>query len=200
MSYLVPSKTVVDEQVIKKSRFISYIQRVRNKKEALDFIKEIKLKYPDARHHCWAYIAGHPTTTTDIGFSDDGEPQGTAGKPILNVLQHRLVGEIVLVVVRYFGGIKLGAGGLVRAYSSSAHLAAEKLETKLLIPTKRLILNLPYDQEQKVQRYLKDHAIKTINAEYLIQVSLEIEIEKQKLEITKQDLTNITSGKVSLLS
>jgi len=196
VSFNIPAKPVIDEQIIKKSRFITFIQRARNKTEAVQCIRDIKTAHPDARHHCWAYIAGHPTETTDIGFSDDGEPQGTAGKPILNVLQHKQVGEIVLVVVRYFGGIKLGAGGLVRAYSSSAHLAAEKLETTLLVPTKKLAFQIHYELEQKVQHYLKGQGFKLTKSDYAENITLEVDVPEQMFESTKQTLTDITSGKV----
>ena len=196
MSYNIPAKPVIDEQIIKKSRFITYIQRSTNKEEAVAFIKQIKAAHPDARHHCWAYIAGHPTASIDVAFSDDGEPQGTAGKPILNVLQHRDIGEIALVVVRYFGGIKLGAGGLVRAYSSSAHLAVEKLETMILVPTKKLIFFLNYELENKVQHYLKEQNITVTKSDYAERITLEVEVSEQALEITKHALMDITSGKV----
>jgi len=83
--YPIPARPVMNEQIIKKSRFITHINRAENKQQAVDFINTIKSQYPDARHHCWAYVAGHPIHTTKIAFSDDGEPQGTAGKPILNV-------------------------------------------------------------------------------------------------------------------
>ena len=196
MSYKVPAQPVIDEQIIKKSRFITYIQRATNKAEAVQFIQKIKTEHPDARHHCWAYIAGHPIETTAIAFSDDGEPHGTAGKPILNVLQHKQVGEIILVVVRYFGGIKLGSGGLVRAYSSSAHLAAEKLKTTRLVPTKKLAFQIQYELEQKVQHYLKEQGFKVTESNYAERISLEIEVPELTFDNTKQTLTDITSGKV----
>ncbi|MDX8387553.1 MAG: YigZ family protein [Ghiorsea sp.] len=200
MRYLIPAQAVIDEQIIKKSRFITYIQHTANKEQAVSFVQETKEKHPDARHHCWAYIAGHPTATTAIAFSDDGEPQGTAGKPILNVLQHRHVGEITLVVVRYFGGIKLGAGGLVRAYSSSAHLAMENLETKSLIATKRLKIAFDYALESKVSHFLQEHQIKMLKSDYLERVFFQIEVEEQAVEQTELALVNITSGRISLIS
>jgi len=198
VSYLVPAQVVVDEQIIKKSRFITHIQRAENKQQALDFIHHIKEQYPDARHHCWAYIAGHPLHTTDIAFSDDGEPQGTAGKPILNVLQHRQIGEVVLVVVRYFGGIKLGAGGLVRAYSSSAHLAVEQLQTQRLVPTKALTLIFDYTFEQRVQQFLKEKEISIVQANYLERISLHVHVAEQDISSVQHALIDITLGRISL--
>ncbi len=200
MTYLVPAQSVVDEQIIKKSRFITCINRAENKQQAITFIDQIKQLHPDARHHCWAYIAGHPTSTTDIAMSDDGEPQGTAGKPILNVLQHRQIGEIAVVVVRYFGGIKLGAGGLVRAYSSSAHLGVEKLATKRLVITKRIKLRFDYALEPIVKHFLETRLISIVKSDYLERISLHIEVAEHDIEQLEAELINKTSGKISLIS
>ena len=197
MSYQVPATELSDEQVIKKSRFITYIGRAENGDQATHFIEQIKRLHPDARHHCWAYIAGHPTATTEIAFSDDGEPQGTAGKPILNVLQHRNIGEIVLVVVRYFGGIKLGAGGLVRAYSSSAHLAIEKLPTTMLVSTVTLKCTFDYSLETRVMHTLQERQVPVIKADYAERVCLHIEVAKHDAEQLEQILIDKTSGRIS---
>jgi len=186
----------MNEQIIKKSRFITHINRAENKQQAVDFINTIKSQYPDARHHCWAYVAGHPIHTTKIAFSDDGEPQGTAGKPILNVLQHRQIGEVVLVVARYFGGIKLGAGGLVRAYSSSAHLALEALETKLFIATKELNIQFDYALESKVQNFLSANRILITTSSYTEHITLQLEVAQHDIQETKSQLINITSNRL----
>ena len=199
MNYSVPQKALVDEQIIKKSRFITHISRTTNKNEAKTFIQDIKAQYPDARHHCWAYIAGHPTATTDIGFSDDGEPSGTAGKPILNVLQHRGIGEITLVVVRYFGGIKLGAGGLVRAYSSSASLAMDKLKTITLIRSKDFKVTFNYTLENNIKHLLETHNIGIQKTVYGTRISMHLSVPETAIESFNTSLINSTSGKVSLL-
>lgn len=200
MSYLIPAQAIEDEQIIKKSRFVTYVQHTPSKQQALAFIANVKTQHPDARHHCWAYIAGHPTATTAIASSDDGEPQGTAGKPILNVLQHRNIGEITMVVVRYFGGIKLGAGGLVRAYSSSAHLAVEKLTTKMLVRTTELAISFGYALEPKIQHYLKTQNIRILKSQYGETIMLNLEVEEQQLEVTKLELIDVSAGKLSLLN
>jgi len=198
MSYLIPKSPVIDEQVIKKSRFITHIQRAENKAQACAQIEAVKRQYPDARHHCWAYIAGHPTATTDIGFSDDGEPSGTAGKPILNVLQHRGVGEIVLVVVRYFGGIKLGAGGLVRAYSGSASLAMDKLETITLMESKTFTITFDYHWEHNIKHLLESNNITITQTDYAEQISYTFEVSKKDIHRLSIALANATSGKATL--
>ncbi|MDQ6981121.1 MAG: YigZ family protein [Ghiorsea sp.] len=200
MSYNIPQKPLIDEQIIKKSRFITHIARSSDKDEAKAFIQNIKAQYPDARHHCWAYIAGHPTASINIGFSDDGEPSGTAGKPILNVLQHRGVGEIVLVVVRYFGGIKLGAGGLVRAYSSSASLAMDKLETATLVPCKSFNITFDYQFEPNIQHLILNCGATIESSNYTERIMLKISIPTMQIETFNSQLINITAGKVFILS
>ncbi|MBU2977745.1 YigZ family protein [Alteromonas sp. C1M14] len=120
MSYVVPKQRYQTLLEIKKSKFYACAGPVESRDEAMAMLSALKVEYPDARHHCWAYLLGDPINPTTMAMSDDGEPSGTAGKPILNVLQHKNVGNIMMVVTRYFGGIKLGAGGLVRAYSGAA--------------------------------------------------------------------------------
>ena len=128
--YLIPKSAVVFEEEIKKSRFITYLQHTEGLEQAKAFWAEIKAQHPNARHHCWAAVAGKPTDSQQLGFSDDGEPAGTAGKPMLSALQGSQVGEISAVVVRYYGGILLGTGGLVRAYGNGVQQALKLLETE----------------------------------------------------------------------
>lgn len=120
MSYPIPAHACETCYEIKKSRFLARIVPVTDRAAAMNALELAKQTYPDARHHCWAYQIGPPHSPRLVALSDDGEPGGTAGKPILNVIQHKNVGDIMLIVTRYFGGIKLGAGGLVRAYSQAA--------------------------------------------------------------------------------
>jgi uncharacterized YigZ family protein len=198
-NYSVPAAPLCFEQVINKSRFITHIARAENKDQAKAFIDSIKAQYADARHHCWAYIAGHPTATTDIGFSDDGEPQGTAGKPILNVLQHKAVGEIVLVVVRYFGGIKLGAGGLVRAYSSSASLAMDKLKLETLVDCKTFTLTFDYKLESSLKHLLESMNIMIGESAYTHNITYTFDIPKTDIEGFNQQLIQISAGTLSII-
>ncbi len=143
---------------MKKSRFIAYASRASNREQALQQLDGLKLKYPDARHHCWAYLLGNPHSPLSAAMSDDGEPSGTAGKPILNVLQHKQVGDIMLVVVRYFGGIKLGAGGLVRAYSSATQQLMAQLQTLEQITYAEGNVQCHFSQEQPLRHWLGLHS------------------------------------------
>ena len=120
MSYPVPDTPLEVLFEVKKSKFFAFAACTPDRETAMQYLAAKRAEYPDARHHCWAYLLGNPHSPTSAAMSDDGEPSGTAGKPILNVLQHKGVGDITIIVTRYFGGIKLGAGGLVRAYSSAA--------------------------------------------------------------------------------
>ena len=122
MHYLTVSKAAQAEYVVSRSRFIGYIKPIDSVESADGFVDEIRALHPQARHNVYAYCVRTPVYTR---FSDDGEPQGTAGKPVLDVLKNALLTDVCLVVTRYFGGILLGTGGLVRAYSHTASLAAE---------------------------------------------------------------------------
>jgi Uncharacterized protein family UPF0029 len=121
--YPVPAQQHRVEQVIDRSRFICTVARVQSSEEAQAFIKTMNAEFPDATHNCWAYVVGAPGSTDRVGMSDDGEPHGTAGRPMLTVLLHSGVGEIAAVVTRYYGGTKLGTGGLVKAYSGAVQEA-----------------------------------------------------------------------------
>ena len=153
----VPSELSSSEQTIKKSRFIGMVAPVEDHEQALAFITDTRSQYGDAGHVCWAYIIGDPANSSKTAFSDDGEPSGTAGRPILNVLQQNLLGNVVAVVIRYFGGIKLGAGGLTRAYSSTIAAAVQTLSTTEYVKRTQLLIELPYALEDFVRRNLAQH-------------------------------------------
>jgi uncharacterized YigZ family protein len=125
MKYRVPAGVFEREYLVKKSRFIARVLPVDSRQQVKAAVQQARLDYPDARHHCWAYLLGKPADAISAGMNDDGEPAGTAGKPILNVLQHGDLGNVLVIVVRYFGGVKLGAGGLVRAYGTATRLALD---------------------------------------------------------------------------
>ena len=116
MSYLEPINCASEEVEIKKSRFIAIAKKIISREDAMNFINEVKASYPDARHHCWAYLLGDPLNPINCASNDDGEPSGTAGRPILSQISYSNIGNLIVVVVRFFGGVKLGVGGLVRAY------------------------------------------------------------------------------------
>ena len=175
-AYDSPADALEVEYEIKKSRFIGRAARAQSREDAMAMLAQAKQDYPDARHHCWAYLIGDPHSPLTAAMSDDGEPSGTAGKPILNVLQHKNVGDIMLIVIRYFGGIKLGAGGLVRAYSHSAQQVMSELTTETQIPMCTAVVYGSYALEQSLRHWLSGHGGCVIQMEYAEQVACHLQL------------------------
>ena len=142
--YPVPAQDNRIEESIRRSRFITTVSRAEDRAAAGRFVDTIRAEFPDATHHCWAFVAGSPGSTTHVGMSDDGEPHGTAGRPMLNVLLHSDVGEIVAVCTRYYGGTKLGTGGLIRAYGGAASSALGKAELIVNHPKTDLLVQIEF--------------------------------------------------------
>lgn len=154
LGYTVLSAPSVLEIEEKRSRFICLLSPVQNKADiqpALDCARE---QYPAANHYCWAYVIGDANQPMWVAANDDGEPSGTAGRPMLNVLQQREVGDILAVVVRYFGGVKLGAGGLVRAYSNVTSQALDAAQLKTVLPMTSLTVIIDYAHENVLRNKL----------------------------------------------
>ncbi|MDX1451229.1 MAG: YigZ family protein [Oleiphilaceae bacterium] len=180
--YLTPadcSETVVE---IKKSRFIAWLAPAEDRDAALAWLEKARTDYPDARHHCWAYLIGPPAQPQTLACSDDGEPSGTAGKPILNVMQHKEVGDAVVIVTRYFGGIKLGAGGLVRAYSQAAQQAYDDATLIVKVSACTLALTCDFRTEQSLRHWVESHNGHIIHAEYGEHVTLHLRLPEQERE------------------
>ncbi len=186
MSYPIPAAQAVAEIGIKKSRFIAYARGISSREEGMNWLEEIKVEYPDARHHCWAYLLGNPSCAANAGMGDDGEPSGTAGKPILNVLQHKGVGDIMIIVVRYFGGIKLGAGGLTRAYGQAAQAVMEVLQTETQVVMQLVTVHCDFAQEQFVRHCLSQQDGEVFSVDYGQQVVMEVQLP----EVSLQDFTS----------
>ena len=183
MSYPIPKEQARAEIEIKKSRFIAYAKGIESRESGMLWLADLKLQYPDARHHCWAYLLGNPTCATNAGMGDDGEPSGTAGKPILNVLNHKNVGDIMVVVIRYFGGIKLGAGGLTRAYSQATQAVMEVLSTEQQVVMVRLKVSCDFSQEQQIRHLLELQKGRLIKVEYLQRVNLVVEVLAENQDV-----------------
>jgi uncharacterized YigZ family protein len=195
--YRIPAETLTHEEEIKKSTFIVHIAHTPTLFEAKQFIQQICQAYPDARHNCWAHVAGHPKGSHVYGFSDDGEPNGTAGKPMLNVLMGSGLGEVTAVVTRYFGGIKLGTGGLVRAYGGSLNNALTKLNTTLKIPSAMLIGRSDYGQQGIIEQHLQQQfTILGIDKQFSAQVDWVIEIDYREAKRACEEIYDLTHGLV----
>jgi len=194
--YLVINKTESFREEIKKSRFITYLSHVDSKQAALDYLQSIKNLHVDARHHCWAYIASSPKNSVLMGCSDDGEPKGTAGKPMMALLQGSNVGEIMAVVVRYSGGIKLGTGGLVRAYSNGIQQLLPNIETREKRFYQQYQVSCDYAQLAQLESLLVADVGRIVQVDYLQAVDVKIEIDLQKSASFLKQFQSITQGKV----
>ena len=200
MGYTVAAREARFEQEIKRSRFIGVATRVSSSTDAAEALATLKKEFPDATHHCWAYVLGNPKTSLEMRMNDDDEPPGTAGKPILNVVQHKNVGDILLVVVRYFGGTKLGAGGLVRAYSSTASGVMERLEVVTYRPLREARLRLDYAEEEPVRRLLQELEVTVSSSTYGEHVELSIRFPEDCSHPLEAALAECTSGRVKLVA
>ena len=194
--YKIPAKLYRTEETIKRSRFIATVAHAFTEEDAKVFISIIKNEFPDATHNCWAFVAGPPGDTARIGLSDDGEPHGTAGKPILTVLLHSEIGEIVAVVTRYFGGTKLGTGGLVRAYSGSVKNALAGLSIKEKRDVITLTAILDYSKVTAVRQMIESFNSEIIEAKYEADVSFKIELPKNNKDSFIHAITDLTGGEI----
>ncbi len=191
-----PVKTIYQggsgEIVEKKSRFIATVEKIRTEEEALAFIAQQKKQYWDARHNCYAYVAGRNHGLQRC--SDDGEPNGTAGRPMLEVLLRENIHDLVVVVTRYFGGILLGTGGLVRAYQKAVQ---EGLKNSIIIekrPGKKLRIDTDYNGIGKIQYILGQHQIPVTDTVYTEKVVIEAMVAEEKLALLQEAVTEGTNG------
>lgn len=194
--YLIPLQSVVFEEEIKKSHFITYLAHTASIDVAKQFIREIKLAHSKANHHCWGFIAGRPTDSMQWGFSDDGEPSGTAGKPILSQLTGSGVGELTAVVVRYFGGIHLGTGGLVKAYGGGVQRALTLLITQQKIITSELFLCCDYNQISLVEALLSEYNGIQLHTDYNQQIRMHLVLDSRIVAEFSTKLINRSGGRI----
>jgi len=187
----VPASCARASEIIKKSRFIATVQRAESVEEAKNFIEKIKKEFPDASHNCWAYQIGAPGSSAFAGKSDDGEPHSTAGKPMLNILINSQIGEIAAVVTRYFGGVKLGTGGLVRAYSGILKKALADIKVKKKIITENIIFTAQYNDINSIKHILQIFEAEIIEEVYKENVLFKILIPQKKAEEFKTAITDI---------
>ena len=189
-------KSESDEITINKSRFIGYAFPVENEEEAAAHIQEIKTRHRDARHNVYAYIIGERSNIQR--YTDDGEPSGTGGIPIINYMKSSELTNILVVVTRYFGGIKLGTGGLARAYSKAAKLAVEK---SLVVESREFAcfrISADYTLLGKIDNYLSNTGLHVSRREYLEKVNIELIVEAEGFEDVKTELRDLTSDNISI--
>lgn len=199
-SWLIPSGPVEVSEEIKKSRFITYLAHTEGVAAAKAFVEKIKTAHPGARHHCWAWVAGAPDDSQQLGFSDDGEPAGTAGRPILAQLMGHGVGEITAVVVRYYGGILLGTGGLVKAYGGGVGFALGQLITQRKVPLSAYTLACEYSQLASVEALVRQFQGQIISSDYQTAVMLRIALPYQQITGFNERLADLSRGALQLSS
>ena len=184
------------QEEIKKSRFICHAKRIYSEEEARDFITAIKKEHYKATHNCSAFIVGERSEIKRT--SDDGEPSGTAGIPMLGVLENHNLTNVCVVVTRYFGGIKLGAGGLIRAYAGSVALAVKEIGIIEIKEQAGIQIHMTYAQYQEYGNFLKEHNLIELETNFTDQVDTMIFIDKEKKDGIKADLIEFFNGKVTL--
>lgn len=194
--YLIPVNDFEQETIVNRSRFICSIKHCADKCAVKQFIEQIRLQYADASHHCYAFVSARPDDSQAYGFSDDGEPSGTAGKPMLAVLQGSNIGEVCAVVTRYFGGIKLGTGGLQRAYGNSVRQALLTMPTVLKIPTEQLQINCDYQQVRDIEHHLENFNGSIVQQDYGIEVQLLIALPITNIKDFCRRISEVTAGRV----
>ena len=183
---LVPKQEYDTEIVISKSKFITTIRRIQSIQEMRIFYGDMQKRHPKANHHCWGMVAGNSSDSSHYGCSDDGEPSGTAGKPILTVLQYSGKSQTGVIVSRYFGGVKLGKGGLVRAYTEAAKRILAVAEFTVHSKMTRMIVSLSYPQENTLRSLLDSYQLEA-DFEYGEEITVQIEIaEHLHLELKER--------------
>ena len=187
--YQTISKNTTFEVVEKKSKFIANLIYVENKEEAENIIKTIKKKYYDAKHNCYAYRILEKNSVYEKS-SDDGEPSGTAGSPMLNILKKNNLSNVIVIVTRYFGGILLGTGGLVRCYSSAVIGSIEKSVLMTIEDGVEFQIELSYSDFQNIQRYFNQNNIRIIKSEYGEKINCTVEMSNKEKELFLKNIEN----------
>ena len=197
-SWLIPAAPATFVEEIKKSRFITMLAHTDGVEAAKAFVESVRAEHPDARHHCVAWVAGAPNDSQQLGFSDDGEPSGTAGKPILEVIVGRGIHNCLIVVTRYFGGTLLGTGGLVRAYQKSSLDALCNSSIAVRTKGSRITVRTDYNSAGKLQYAAQKNEWMLENIIYEADVRLVLAVPEKMCERVIKEITEITSGKAQI--
>lgn len=197
--YPVPAGQARVQETILRSRFITTAAPAATANEARAFIAAVRAEFADATHNCYAYVAGPPGSSAQIGMSDDGEPGGTAGRPMLAVLLGCGVGEIAAVVTRYYGGTKLGTGGLVRAYSGGVKAALAVLPVQEKIILRTLLASGPYSWVTPVTRLLPAFEARVTDQQFAADVTWQISVPEEQVEALAAALIELSHGEIEVV-
>lgn len=196
-----PYRTVLkaagDEQIIQRSRFIGDASPAASAEEALAFLEAVRARHRDATHHCYAYIIGQNAGI--MRYSDDGEPSGTAGLPIIEVMKARGVVDCCVVVTRYFGGVLLGAGGLTRAYAHTCAIALDAAGVCVMHPTETWLVEVPYALWDRVRHELSGLPARLESTEFTSAVAFELSVKAQDSQRVRDCLARVTDGRAEML-
>jgi len=199
-SYQIAVNKVEHETIVNRSRFICYLSPCTSIDEAKAQVKQRQQDHPQASHHCYAFLTKAADNSLGYGYSDDGEPSGTAGKPMLAVIKGGGIGQVCAVVVRYFGGTKLGTGGLQRAYGDSVRQALVFLQSKTKIAMAAKTLACQYSQVDDVLHIISEVEGQVIEQEYLQQVRFRLLLPQAKLDLVENKLQTLSAGELTLKS
>ena len=196
-SYRTLRTSASSEFVVNKSRFIGHAAPVESEEEALAFLRSVRERYRDATHNCYAYTVGQNMGV--MRYSDDGEPGGTAGLPMMEVIKKKQVCNCCVVVTRYFGGVLLGAGGLVRAYTQACATGLEAAQIVVMEPTVRLLCEVPYPLWDRVQHCLQSQPVQLLQPNFTTAVDFTLLVRSCDEEAVLAELTARTDGRVETL-
>lgn len=192
--YLIPSSEHRTEETISRSRFVTTLAPAPTAEDAHAFIDAKRAEFADATHNCWAFVAGPPGSSSNVGMSDDGEPHGTAGRPMLHALSHSDVGEIVAVCTRYYGGTKLGTGGLARAYRGGVILALDTLPTRRKVEREMLAVTVPYSCVDAFERLQERFDFTIGERTYDTEAHYRVQIAAAQRERAERAIQDIARG------
>jgi uncharacterized YigZ family protein len=198
MRYAIPAARHRVEESIRRSRFITTLAPAPTPEAGHAFVASIRAEFPDATHNCWAFVAGPPGASAAVGMSDDGEPHGTAGRPMLEALLHSGVGEVAAVSTRYYGGVKLGKGGLQRAYAGGVKLALETMPRAQRIDRVHLMVAIDYAALDPVRRAAAELDVQIRDETYTEGVRLEVAVPEDAVDRFADILAELTAGRASV--
>lgn len=198
LAYLSIKSETIDETVVKGSRFIAHAKPTTDKQSAENYIKRISTKYRDATHNCFAYKIGQGDIA-DFRFSDDGEPGGTAGRPIFQAIEGKELSNLTVVVTRYFGGTKLGTGGLIRAYGGAAHASLNKAKKITFYPKVSLQLQFSFQQTNPVHQLIDKYHAEILESRFGEETKYKIELNSSDESSFKDELTHLTAGGIKFV-
>mgnify|MGYP005860916111 FL=1 len=196
--YPIPTQTTRIENVVVNSRFIATIGRADTVAQARQFIQAVRDEMPGATHHVYAFKVGYGGSVIE-GMSDDGEPSGTAGPPVLAVLRGADLGDVVVVVTRFFGGTRLGTGGLVRAYGGAARDALAALSVELKVARQPVGVSVPYNIYERLKLLLAEHQALITDEDFAAEVTVYATLPADRIPLLEAAITNLTAGQAALI-